>query len=500
MMLTPTRPLSKPLVFCLLAFVCWLSPLIYTVRVPAQERPAEGPTAFVIPLHGTVDPGMAAFLKRILTDTKTEADDLMVFELDTFGGRVDSALKMVDLLINEPQVTTIAFVYKKAISAGALIALACNRLAMKPHTTIGDCAPISFTQEGPKMMGEKFQSPLRAQFRTLARRNGYPAALAESMVTESMEIVQIMLDGEMRFLETHEFDELGESDRKRVTLKKTVVPKGELLTMDDREAQELGFSSLSVESVPEMLSKMGYANRAVVRIEPNWSESFFRVIGAISPILMVIGLGAVYTEVKSPGFGAPGLIGSVCLFLVFLSHFQMGLANYMELMLVAAGVILLALEIFVIPDFGVAGIAGMVMIAIGLVLSMQDFVIPNPVMPWQKGLFMANVTKVSGALIAAMALALTLLRYVLPRFSKAHQGPYLMSDLKDSVVTSDEVVSLRVGDRGRAMSLLRPAGKMQIGNEVYDVVSQGEFIEKGSSLTILAIEGNRVIVCKDSET
>ena len=129
-------------------------------------------TVYVISISGEVDPGMAAFLERAYQDTLEKPNGLVVLEIDTFGGRVDSALEIVDTLLKFPKERSIAFVEKKAISAGSLIALACGKLVMKPATTIGDCAPISITQEGPKMMGEKFQSPLRAKFRALAKRNG----------------------------------------------------------------------------------------------------------------------------------------------------------------------------------------------------------------------------------------------------------------------------------------------------------------------------------------
>ena len=140
--------------------------------VQSQPTPSN---LYVIPISGEVEPGMAAFLKRALNDIPDTPDTVIVVEMDTFGGRVDSALEMVDALLNIKNAKTIAYVTNKAISAGALISLAANQLVMKNNTTLGDCAPITFTNEGPKMMGEKFQSPLRAKFRTLAKRNGYPA-------------------------------------------------------------------------------------------------------------------------------------------------------------------------------------------------------------------------------------------------------------------------------------------------------------------------------------
>ena len=137
----------------------------------AAETPAR---VYVIDIAGDVSPGMAAFVKRALDDIPAAAGNVIVFEMDTFGGQVDSAFLIVDQIVETEKGETIAFVTKKAISAGALIALACDRLAMKPNTTIGDCAPIMIGGDGPEMLGEKFQSPLRAKFRSLARRTAIP--------------------------------------------------------------------------------------------------------------------------------------------------------------------------------------------------------------------------------------------------------------------------------------------------------------------------------------
>ncbi|MEZ4578908.1 MAG: ATP-dependent Clp protease proteolytic subunit [Desulfobacterales bacterium] len=125
---------------------------------PAAPSPVSA-SVYVIDVSGEVDPGMAAFVDRALEGLSGNPDNLVIAEIDTFGGRVDSALEIVDTFLKIPPDQSIAFVKKKAISAGALIALSCGRLVMMPATTIGDCAPITYSQEGPEMLGEKFQSP-----------------------------------------------------------------------------------------------------------------------------------------------------------------------------------------------------------------------------------------------------------------------------------------------------------------------------------------------------
>lgn len=459
----------------------------------AQSQEAQT-NLFVIPISGDVEPGMAAFLKRALNDVPDTPESVIVVEIDTFGGRVDSALEMVDTLVNVKNARTIAFVTNKAISAGSLIALACNQLVMKNNTTIGDCAPITYSKEGPKMMGEKFQSPLRAKFRTLAKRNGYPAVLAESMVTADMEVYRVIFDGNQIFMDAQEYQDLGEEQQARITSKKTIVAKGELLTMDDTEAHELGFSSMSVAGFEEMLKQMDLSSRTITRIQESWSEDLVSIIGKISPILMLIGLGSLYTEIKAPGFGVPGIVGILCLSLVFFNQYLVGLANYTELLIVVMGIILMGFELFVLPGFGIAGIAGIICITAALLLSLQDFVIPDPNLPWEKALLISNMLKVLSSVLGSFLLALFILRYVFPRFSKTVRGPYLAATLADARLDLPVANTLQAGQTGTAITPLRPSGKADIDGIRYDVVTQGDFMPKGATIRVAKIKGTRIVV------
>ncbi|MDX2451912.1 NfeD family protein [Desulfosarcina sp.] len=459
----------------------------------SQQKPAN---VFVIPISGDVEPGMAAFLKRALNDVPDTADTVIVVEMNTFGGRVDSALEMVDALINVKNAKTIAFVTNKAISAGALISLACNQLVMKNNTTIGDCAPITYSKEGPKMMGEKFQSPLRAKFRTLAKRNGYPAVLAEAMVSVDMEVYRVKLEDKLVFMDAQEYQDLDKDQQDSITSKKTVVAKGELLTMDDSEAHDLGFSSMSVASLEEMLKQMDLSDQNLTRIQESWSENLVSFIGMLSPILMLIGLGSLYTEIKAPGFGAPGIIGILCLALVFFNQYLVGLANFTELLIVMIGIVLMGFEIFVFPGFGISGIAGIVCITAGLLLSLQDFVIPDPNLPWEKELLINNMLRVLSSVLGSFLFALFLLRYVFPRISKTVQGPYLAATLADARLDLPVDTSLQAGQTGTAITLLRPSGKATIDGERYDVVTQGDFVPKGSKIRVATIKGTKIVVVR----
>ncbi|MCF6249034.1 MAG: ATP-dependent Clp protease proteolytic subunit [Desulfobacula sp.] len=479
--------LKKDLAFIVLCLLMLLPKMAYLAQEAKQK-------VYVIPISGTVEPAMSAYVKRALKDIKDDKDAIFLFKLDTFGGRVDAALDIVDTISNMPKGKTVAFVEKRAISAGALIALSSNLLFMKKSTIIGDCAPIIATQKGQEMAGEKIQTVLRARFRALAKKNNYPQVLAESMVTIDMEVYQIEIDGKKEYMDKKAYNDLKEADKKKISTKKTIVAKGELLTMDDIEAHTLGFSQKSVENMDQVLQTLGFESTEIIIIEESWSESFVRFIQPMLPILMLIGIGAIYTEIKAPGFGLPGAIGILCLGLVFFNQYLVGLADYSEVLLLLIGVLLLGVEVFVLPGFGVAGITALIVIAAGLVLSFQGFVIPDPSFPWEGKLLINNLAKVMGSFLAAFLISLFTIRFVLPRVSKIIKGPYLDATLQDSHVDIPVAVNVKRGDTGTAYTFLRPSGKIIIDNQKIDAITQGEFIKKGYPVEVDRIDQNRVIV------
>jgi len=482
---------SRGLLFCVLFF------LFFSVVLPVPVASGSLQVkVFVVPIKGEVGPSMAAFIQRVFRDASGSPDSFFILEMDTFGGRVDSALQIVDVLLDISRRKTIAFVRNKAISAGALIALACHELVMRPNTTIGDCAPITYANEGPKMMGEKFQSPLRAKFRTLAKRNGYPQVLAESMVTAEMEVYQVEMNNKIFYMDSLAFTDLTQKEKEKVISKKTVVAKGQLLTMDDKEALHYGFSKMSVSNIEDMFTQMGIDDYEIIRLEKNWSERLGALISSIAPVLMIIGLAALYIELRAPGFGIPGITGILCLGLVFLNQYLVGLADYTELLLIVLGIALLGMEIFVIPGFGMAGISGLICIGAGMILSFQDFIVPDPSFPWQKEILTENIIQILGSFIAAFIISLLFLRYIFPRLETIVEGPYLSTTLANSRAQSEDVRMLHVGNSGVAMTFLRPTGKARFGNEMHDVLTEGEFIEKDTPLVVAAIKGNRIIVAR----
>ena len=488
--------LIAPIIFY--ATVAGISASPEAFQTPPMPASAS-PTVIVIPVNGTIDAANAAFVGRSIKERKKHKDNIVILELDTYGGEVDAAFRIVDTMLSINECPTIAYVKTKAISAGALIALSCNRLVMQHNTTIGDVAPLMMSQEGPKMLGEKFQSPIRAKFRMLAKRNGYPERLTEAMVTTGMLVFMVAFKDTTLFLDSTELADLPPAKKSAIVSKKTVVKHGELLTLNDIEARNLAFSRMSVSNLDEALTKLGYSSPNVIRLERNWSEEFVKLIGTFAPVLMTIGIALLYMEFKTPGFGAPGIIGACLIALVFFGQYMVGLANYTEMLLAVAGISIIAIELFFFPTMGLLLVAGAALIVISLVLSMQGFVLPKPEFPWQRTTLVINLAKVLGSFVAAGVLSLLFVRYGLPRVSRVVSGPFLTDTLVDAHAASGADLPLTVGDTGTVLTPLRPAGRISVKGEEYDVVTEGEFIEKGAAVYIIQIDGVRVVVKREEK-
>ena len=462
-----------------------ISAVLLLLAGPAPS--ATAPDVRVIPISGEVSPSMAAFVERAVRET--QGASLIIFEMDTFGGRVDSALRIVDA-ITHMQAPSAAWVKTKAISAGALIALSTDTLFMKSGTTFGDCAPITYGEDGPKMLGEKFQSPLRAKFRALARKNGYSEVLAEAMVSADLEILSYAKEGQTIYVDAHDHQQM---DPKPLPVK-TVVKKGELLTMDDVEAKSFGFSKESLASAELVAKHLGFLDAPLTRHSPSWSEKLAGWILTISPFLIIIGLGSLYTEFKMPGFGIFGFVGLLALGLALFGGHLTGLATYAEILLIAAGFLLILAEIFIIPGFGAAGIAGFVLLVSGLLLSLQGFSLPAPDLPWQMEAFKTNLATLALSFGASILFAMALARWLLPVVGKKVGGPYLDATLKASHADSKETARIQEGATGVALTTLRPSGKGEFSGQVFDVVTQGDLIDKGEPIFVCQISGNRIVV------
>ena len=452
-----------------------------------------------IELEGTVDKSMVAYAQRAIKHALEQKPDHIIFEINSFGGELNAAYDIVDA-ITELKIPTTALVRQKAISAGSLIALACNKLYMLPSTTIGDCAPIIQGSDGPNIVGEKIQSPLRAKFRNLAQRNGYPEFLSESMVSTELEILELRRGDSVIIEKSAVFDAMPPEEQALWT-KKILVHAGELLTMTDIEAVELGFSQATVESLEQLQQKLEI--KSIAKIETTWSEKLAGFLAAISPLLMMLAFGAIYMEVQTPGFGIFGITGVVLLAIVFGGQYVSGLADKLPLVLLLLGAILIFVEILILPGTWISGLSGLAVIIIALIMVLKESTVAWKLPAWT-GLDISALNYalflVFGSAITALTIPFFFSKYVLtklpPGFSPMHQ-----SALEGLSPVVSETLNVQVGDVGVAVSVLRPGGKVQIGNLVVEAESPYKMLTPGVQVKVIEVEANhiKVVEVKDND-
>ena len=416
---------------------------------------------YVAPIEGMIDLGLAPYVKRVLDEATAAKADAVVLEVNTFGGRVDAAVQIRDALLDS-RVRTIAFVNKRAISAGALISLAAQDLVMAGGSTIGAATPVQAGQpgEGSQAVGEKTVSYVRKEFRATAESRKRPPLLAEAMVDADVEI-------------------------------KGVIEKGKLLTLTTDEALKHKMADLRADTLEAALEKLGLGGAELRRVAPNWAENVVRFLThpVVSSLLITVAMLGIIVEIRTPGFGIPGALGLSSLALFLWGHWLVQLVGWEEVLLVLAGLALLALEVFVIPGFGIAGVLGIVAVIGGLVLSMLGSGATAQFM-------LLTAARVVFALVFALVASLVLLRYL----PKLPLGRQLV--LKAELDTGRGYVSAPAADlhwlgrSGRAGSTLRPAGIAEFDGQRVDVVSEGEYIDAGEPIEVIRVDGNRIVVKK----
>ncbi|NIM03360.1 nodulation protein NfeD [bacterium] len=419
---------------------------------------------YVIPIKGLIDLGLSSFVRRAVGEAKQKKARCIILELETFGGRVDAATEIRDTLF-ESDIKTVAFVNRRAISAGALISLACQSIVMAPGSTIGAATPVVMAPGAAKAQptDEKTISYVRKEFKSTAERNNHPATLAEAMVDPDVEI-------------------------------EGVIEKGKLLTLTTEEALKLKLAEHKVSKIGEILTLYDLEDGQVVRASLTWSENLVRFLThpVVSGLLLTFGLLGIFFELRIPGWGVSGTIGLICLALFFGAQYMVGLARWTEPLLFLLGVILLALELFVIPGFGVAGVSGILLIVASLFLSLVKE--PLPKTPVDISRLLQATYVVAASLIATFLVASLSFRFM-PKFPLLSKLILTTEEKREKGFRSAPAkLEKFLGKQGMTLTMLRPVGKAQFGDTIVDVVSEGELIEKGKQVKVIKVEGNRIVV------
>ena len=422
-------------------------------------------------LTDVVDLGLAPFLQRVVDDATADEAAAIIIEIDTPGGRVDAAVQIKDLLL-ESEIPTIAFINRQAISAGALIAFAHDYIVWNTGGTMGAATPIQMGGGAEAQpVEEKMTSYMRGIMRATAEAKGRDPFVAECMVD-----ADLVLAG--------------------------FAPKGKLLTATITEGEALGLLDGKADSLEEVLAIAGLEGARVVRIQENWAETVARFLThpIVSSALMSIGMLGIIIEFYTPGLGIAGILGAVALFLFFAGHLVVNLVGLEELLLLAIGTGLLVVEVLVIPGFGIPGVIGVMLIGLSLILALVGLDLSNLDIAWSEGLLAQAVLQFAASVVVAGGLFMLSIRY-LPSVGPVKRLILFHRLTKESgyVPTSQKGRDQLVGRRGKAITDLRPGGKIMVERSKYDVTAFNEFITKGEEVTVLAVDGPRITVERTTE-
>lgn len=402
-----------------------------------------------------IDLGLAPYIRRVVSEAEKNNADAIIFKINTFGGRVDAATQIKDAIIST-NILTIAFINNRAISAGSLIALSCNKIVMVPGSSIGATTVVD--QSGQKQ-SEKYQSYMRSEMRSTAERNGRRTDIAEGMVDERIVI-------------------------------KGLVDSTQLVTLTSEEAHKYNIADTLLYNIDEVLSAFNLKGATIETLDQNWAEGVVRFLNnaIVSSILIMIGFFGLIAEIKSPGWGLPGTAGLIALALFFGSSYILQLASVIEILMFVVGIGLILLEIFVIPGFGITGISGIILVLISLFLSLVG---SHPFIDFE--MVSKAIIQLALSLFTALVFVFILAKF-LPKTSAFQKFVLSESEKNDNGFSSHSHLKELIGAEGVALTTLRPSGTAEINGSRIDVVTESSYVEKGKRIKVIAAEGIRIVV------
>ena len=450
---------------------CWLPESVRAARTNSELK------VVVLPIRDEIMPPLVYLVRRGVKQAIKEKADVLVLDMSTDGGRMDVTGEIVSIL-GQFKGETITFVNRKAFSAGAFIAVATQKIYMAPQSVIGAAAPIMMSpgatgvEKLPDTVEAKMNSAVRALVRTSAEKNGHNIAVIEAMIDKTKEL---KIDGEV------------------------LNEKGSILTLTNKQAEK-GYGKPSkpllslgtVESLEELLKWQGLANAKRIDITPTGVERLATWINTISPLLVIIGMAGIYLEMKTPGFGLPGIVG-VCAFAIyFLGGYVAGLSGMEWILVFVLGLILVAVELFVFPGSILLGLMGAGLMLAALVMAMVDVYPGAPTLPTlpqvQVPLARIMFSFLTGA-VACWVLSLWL-----PKTSFYARLATTSASGEKTVLQQAKQQASRIGHEGVSVSPLRPGGKGQFGDEVIDVISQGDLLPPGTKIRVIGHSATEAIV------
>ena len=342
---------------------------------------------YVVPIQSTIDLGIPAFVNRAINAAENNNAELIIFDIETFGGRVDAATQVKDA-ISSTDIQTIAFINRRAISAGSLISLSCNKIYMTSGATIGATSVVDMSGE---KQAEKSQSYMREEMAATAEQSGKNTTIARGMVDEELSFEYLVVDGDSMKVDDIE-------GRK----------EGKLITLTTELALKYKIADGTSESIEDILLDLSIENYDIITLDENWSEDLVRILTdpVVSSLLTTFGTIGIISELYSAGWGIGGTIGIICLTLALGAGYLTKLASATDLLIIFSGLTLLLVEFVAIPGFGVFGIIGLVILFYGLYL----LLIPD--VPVSDEIYSAALDGFAWAIVGGVIVLIMLIRLI----------------------------------------------------------------------------------------
>jgi len=491
------------------AAIVWLTLLLapavsaQDVPVVAKPRPATIRNPVLIEFHGSIDYRLDKYFQERLSRARRAGADLIIVEIDSPGGLKTVSLEIAEQLRDIDWAYTVAWIPKEALSGGALVALGCDEIAGSPNMRFGDIGEIQFDTEfwAFRLVPAKVQSVLVRQARDLATAKRRPPELAEALIDKDVQV--FVRNGENDKLE-YRTVRVGEEppDAPWKLIEESGAER--FLTVSGSRAAEIGLIEQLAHDRGELLAALSIKPGALTVYKYASVDSIVYLLNStmITALLIVIGMLALYLELSAPGIGVGAVISTLCAFLFFGSRFLGGTAGWLEVTLFLAGVALIAMEVFVIPGWGVSGIGGLTLVVASAVLAGQTFIIPANNGQWNQLLTSLVMLVASGCVVLIGAAWITRRFGSLPVFGQMVLAPRYDSGgagKGDPGSARDKPPQhvhplVSIGDWGRADSPLRPSGRVRFAGRSMDVISDGSFIEAGQNVKVVSIQGNIVKV------
>jgi membrane-bound serine protease (ClpP class) len=421
-----------------------------------------------VPIDGTIDLGLPPYIRRAIEEAEAHDAKAVIFDINTFGGRVDAATQIKDAILSS-DVLTIAFINRRAISAGALISLSCEKIYMTGGGLIGAATAVDMSG---KKGSEKVISFMREEMASTAEKRGRSKEIARGMVDEELNFTHLVIDGDS--VEVKDIE-----GRK----------EGKLISLTTDQALKYHIADGTAENMEALLDSLGYSSVDIIESRENWSEAVVRFLTnpVVASLLTTFGFLGILFELQSPGWGIPGFVGLTCLILSLSASYIAELATVSDMIFILSGLALLLLEILVIPGFGVVGVGGIGFIVYGLyLLLLPEVPVGEEILDQAMDGFLIGIV---GAIIGLYLLGRIMIK---TKFWEQLTAPDVQK--KEDGYTNTFGWESLMGENGISDSDLHPSGWVKVANQRVFVVSEGDFIEKGTHVQILSVDGNRIVV------